>query len=87
MAVASAGATMPINRLLKDTPFGPDQIKVLNEAYDTALRSLYLVDRNDPMTEIVARKVIELGQSGLRDPAQIAALAVNALGCGPNPPS
>jgi hypothetical protein len=37
---------MPVNRL-KDSTFGPDQIKVLNEAYERALRSLYLVDRND----------------------------------------
>ena len=71
---------MPINRLLKDTAFGPDEIKVLNRAYDSALRALYLIDRNDPITEIVARKVIDLARSGMTDPVQIADTAVKTLG-------
>jgi hypothetical protein len=41
----------------------------------------------DPLTEMVARKVVELGRSGTTDPAQIATLAVKALRCGPSPPS
>jgi hypothetical protein len=77
---------MPLTRLLKGTAFGPDEIRILNEAYKSALRSLSLVDRNDPLTEIVARKVIDLGRSGLTDPAQIATIAVKALACGPEPP-
>lgn len=71
---------MPLNRLLKDGVFEPDEIRILNEAYESALRALYLVDRNDPVTEIVARKVIEVGQSGITDPAQIASRTVESLG-------
>jgi len=44
------------------------------------LRSLGLVDRNDPIAEIVARKIIEIGQTGVRDPADISALAIKELG-------
>lgn len=77
---------MPLNRLLKDSSLPADQIRILNDAYESALRALYLVDRNDPLTEIVARKVIDLGRSGITDPAEIATLAVKALGSGPNPP-
>lgn len=66
---------MPINRLLKDGKLEPEQVERLNQAYTFALRSLSLVDRNDPLTELVAKKVIEVGAS-LHDPREIAALVV-----------
>jgi hypothetical protein len=34
----------------------------LNRAYRDVLRSLHLVDRNDPIAEIVAKTVIEIGE-------------------------
>jgi hypothetical protein len=71
---------MPINRLLDAGSFGPDDIKVLNDAYEGALRALFLVDRNDPLTEIIARKIIEIGGTGIRDPVQISSTAIKALG-------
>jgi hypothetical protein len=51
---------MPINRVLQScrASFGPEDVKVLNDAFDDALRALYLVDRNDPLTELVAKKVV-----------------------------
>jgi hypothetical protein len=42
------------------------------------LRSLDLVDRRDPIAEIVAKKVIEIGKGG-GDAVEIAKLAVNEL--------
>jgi len=71
---------MPINRLLANTSLGPEEIGCLNKAYEHALRALCLVDRNDPLTEIVARKIIEIGQTGISDPAQISKLAIKDLG-------
>jgi hypothetical protein len=71
---------MPINRVLQGQSFGPEDIRVLNDAYADALRALYLVDRNDPLTEIVAKKIVEIGQGGIRDPHRIAAMAIKALG-------
>lgn len=70
---------MPINRLLKDSKLTPEEIERLNKAYTFTLRSLSLVDRNDPLTEIVARKVIEIGGS-VHDPAEIARKAIKGLG-------
>ncbi len=70
---------MPIRRLLKDSNLGPEEIERLDLAYSKALRSLNLVDRNDPITEIVAKKIIEIGMEG-GDPAEIARRAVKALG-------
>ena len=68
---------MPIDRLLKDSSL--EEVAILNRAFDLALRALGLVDRNDPITEMVARKIIEAGRSGLRDPVGIAEAALQEL--------
>jgi len=70
---------MPINRLLGESNLDPKQIELLNVAFNRALRALRLVDRDDPVCEIVARKVIEFGLDGFRDPQEIAKAVVTAL--------
>ena len=50
---------MAINRLMLEASFGPDEIAVMTAAYDAALELLRLKDRTDPVTELVARKIIE----------------------------
>jgi len=60
-----------IYRLLKGSAFGPDDIKVLSDAFDSALRELKLVDRRDPATELIAKRIIELAQRGERDPDRL----------------
>jgi hypothetical protein len=67
---------MPINRLLADSKLGPDEIKRLNTVFACALRSLSLVDRNDPLTKMVARKIIEIGATE-SDPIKISQTAVS----------
>jgi hypothetical protein len=52
----------------------------MTEAFENALRALGLSDRNDPVTEIVAKKIIEISRTGERDPKRLAALAVDQLG-------
>jgi hypothetical protein len=69
---------MPINRLLKDSKLAPEEIKRLNAAYTYALRSLGVVDRNDPLTEMLAREIIEVGANE-SDPAQISEIAIKRL--------
>jgi hypothetical protein len=64
--------------LIKDSKLAPEDIERLNKAFTVTLRSLSLVDRNDPLTEIVARKVIEIGAS-VHDPAEIAEMAIKGL--------
>lgn len=73
-----AGVTMPINRLLTDSKLKPEEIARLNKAYTFTLRSLSLVDRNDPLTDIVGRKIIEIG-ARVHDPAEIAKMALKGL--------
>jgi hypothetical protein len=71
---------MAIYRLLQNSPLGPDEIAILTDAYERTLRALSLIDRNDPITEIVAKKVIELGQRGVREAKELSALAIKELG-------
>jgi hypothetical protein len=71
---------MAIYRLLQNSPFGPVEIAVLTDAYERTLQKLSLVDRNDPLTELIAKKVIELGQRGVRDAGQLSGLAIKELG-------
>ncbi len=71
---------MTINRLLARSSLRPEEIRLLNDAYKRALRALHLVDRNDPLTEIVAKKIIEVSKAGNSNPAQISKLAVKELG-------
>ena len=72
---------MPINRLLVDSNLGPEEIKRLNAAYTYALRSLSVTDRNDrsdPLTEMLARKIIEIGATEV-DPKKISEIALKNI--------
>jgi hypothetical protein len=71
---------MAIYRLLQNSPLGPEQISILSDAYERTLKSLSLVDRNDPITEMIAKKIIELGQRGVRNANELSALAIKELG-------
>jgi hypothetical protein len=69
---------MPITRLLQNASFGPDEIRVLVRAFDEALGTLR-VDRNDPVADALARKIIELAQEGERDPIRLRQHAVRSV--------
>jgi hypothetical protein len=80
MSSAQGHGIMPINRLLIESKLSAQDVKRLNEAFELTLRGLHLVDRNDPICELVARRIIDIGTDMTRDPKQIAALAVKQLG-------
>jgi hypothetical protein len=67
-----------IRRLLKRSALPPEGADRLIAAYQQTLRSLDLADRHDPIAEIVAKKVIEIGKRG-GDAVEIAKLAVDEL--------
>ena len=67
---------MPINRLLKDSKLEPERVQALTRAFNLALQSLGLVDRNDPICDLVAREIIKYGTDEIRDPQQIAKAVV-----------
>jgi hypothetical protein len=73
------GFAVPIRELLKGQSFGPDDIAILVRAFEEALRELKLVDRTDPATQLVAKRIIELAQQGERDPVRLREGAVKAV--------
>ena len=44
------------------------------------MRLLSVADRNDPLTENIARAVIDIGAGTINDPAEIAQIAIRRLG-------
>jgi hypothetical protein len=72
--------SMTIHHVLSRTVFGPEEIQDLAAAYDQVLRKLSLVERSDPFTELIAKKIVELGQRGVRDPDQLTQLTLTELG-------
>jgi hypothetical protein len=71
---------MAIFRLLQNSAFGPEQIRYMAMAYEDALHVLRLAHCTDLVTEIVAKKVIEIAQTGERDPLRISLRAIEELG-------
>ncbi len=70
------GGIVPIAQLLPAGAFGPEAVKAMTTAFEETLRELELLDHNDPLTEIVARKIIEGARLGVRDPIRLRELAV-----------
>ncbi len=70
---------MPIYRLLENQGFEPEHVLAMATAFDETLRALKLVDRTDPLSDIVAAKVIEVAQTGERDPQRIRDRVLQAL--------
>ena len=71
--------SMPIQKLLQQQAFEPEDIQVLSSAFEEALRELGLVDRTDPATQLVAKRIIELAQRGERDPMRLRQGAVKGI--------
>ena len=58
---------MPITPFLSGQTFQPEIIEVMAQAFRASCQTLGLADRDDPMNEIVARKIIEIAKTGERD--------------------
>ena len=71
---------MSVHRLIDMSVFGPDEIAVMSAAYEDALCILHISSRSDSLCEVLARKIIEIAQTGERDPKQIRQKALSALG-------
>ena len=76
---------MAIYKLIQNTAFEPKDIECLVAAYEQTLRALRLKDRSDPITQLVAEKIIAIGRLGIEDPAEISTLALKQIGTEGNP--
>lgn len=57
---------MPITPFLRDRVFDTETIELMDSVYVQLCASLGLDSRNDALNEIVAERIIELAQSGIR---------------------
>ncbi len=71
---------MAIYRLIANGSFGPDEIEVMIAAYEGALIDLCLTNCDDPITELIAKSIVNVTATGERDPVRIKERAINALG-------
>jgi hypothetical protein len=70
---------MSIYQMLDDGAFDPVAVQVLTSAFEEACAVLRLVDRTDPLTEIVAKKIIEHARRGERDPVRLRDIVLSEL--------
>ena len=70
---------MPIYRLLEREVFDPEVNTLLGEVFEDVLKALGLINRVDPVTELVASKIIELAQVGERDRDRLTKLTLQAF--------
>ena len=59
---------MPITPFMSGRAFQPEAIKVMSDMLVRVQDRLGLSDRDDPLNQIVASKIIELAEHGLLDP-------------------
>jgi hypothetical protein len=70
---------MPLTPFLAGGNFDPQAIEAMSAAFESVCASLQLLNRTDPVTEIVARLVVEVAGTGERDPERIRDLVLISL--------
>jgi hypothetical protein len=70
---------MPLTPYLKEAVFDPKAIEAMSAAFEAVCKSLQLVNRDDPIIQIVARTIIDIARTGEHDPQRIHDLALLEL--------
>jgi len=77
---AIARPPMAIHKLIANGSFGPDEIEVMKAAYEAALVDVGVADPDDPITDLIAKSIVNVTASGERNPKEVMERALNALG-------
>jgi hypothetical protein len=64
---------------LKGQAFDPELVNAMAVAFSKTCDALGLAERTDPITALVAEKIIELAQRGLRNPTAMHRMAMTEL--------
>jgi hypothetical protein len=70
---------VPITPFLRGQGFDPELVNAMGAALSKTCDALGLTERSDPMTTLVAEKIIELAERGLRNPSAIHLMAMTEL--------
>jgi hypothetical protein len=71
---------MAIYKLIANGSFGPQEIEVMSAAYESALIDLGITNRDDLVTELIAKSIVNVISNGERNPELVKERAINALG-------
>ena len=71
---------MAIYKLIANGSFGPQEIEVMSAAYESALIDLGITKRDDLVTELIAKSIVNVISTGERNPEIVKERAINALG-------
>jgi hypothetical protein len=75
---------VPINSLLQGRAFDAEVVAMMGEVFEDVAKTLGLIHRKDPVTELIAHRVVELVQSGEGDPVRLKQLTLESIH-GPGP--
>jgi hypothetical protein len=64
---------------LKGQAFDPELVEAMGAAFSKTCDALGSADRTDPITTVVAAKIIELAERGLRTPTAMQLMALDEL--------
>jgi hypothetical protein len=76
---AGAEAYESVTPFLRKKGFDPELVEAMGAAFANACEVLGLANRLDPITVMVAKKIIELAQRGFRDSGDIELMALKEL--------
>ncbi|HXB70149.1 MAG TPA: hypothetical protein VNY05_17985 [Candidatus Acidoferrales bacterium] len=71
---------MPITPIFSGQPFLPETLHNMSTAFDAACEKLGLVVKHDPATELVAKFMVELAQTGVHDYEPLLAATLERFG-------
>ena len=66
-----------IHKLIANGSFGPDEIYVMKAAYESALIDVGVADSDDPITELIAKSIVNVTATGERNPKEVMERALN----------
>ena len=71
---------MPIRLLIKsERSFSRKETQIIVDAFEETLRTLNLVDRTDPVTQLIANELLEFAKRGERDPVRLRDRTIAAV--------
>ena len=65
-----------ITSFLRNQAFDPETVEAMGKAFATTCKALGLSNRDDAMTKLVAEKIIELAQRGLKNQTALHLAAI-----------
>src|SRR5262249_37087323 len=72
--------TVTIQKLIANGSFGPDEIEVMKAVYEAALLDVGVTNPDEPITDLIAKAIVNVTASGERNPKEVMERALNALG-------